>query len=43
MKAYNSMVRAAVTQPDMLARQWLRFASEMGNIMTLRSDVEPDP
>ncbi len=42
-KAYNSMVRAAVTQPDKLARQWLRFAGEMGNIMTMRSDVEPDP
>ncbi|MDD9908931.1 MAG: alpha/beta fold hydrolase [Ahrensia sp.] len=43
MKAYNSMVRAAITQPDQLARQWLRFAGEMGNIFTMRSQVEPDP
>nr|WHW29443.1 putative polyhydroxyalkanoic acid synthase [uncultured bacterium] len=43
MKAYNSMMRAAVTQPDKLARQWLHFAGEMGNIMTMRSQVEPDP
>ena len=43
MKAYNSMMRAAVTQPDKLARQWLHFAGEMGNIMTMRSEVEPDP
>jgi polyhydroxyalkanoate synthase len=41
--AAGTLLRAMAGQPDLLARQWMSFASEMGSILTGQSPIEADP
>lgn len=38
-----NVMRAMAGQPQMLARQWMSFAAEFGEIVANRSDRAPDP
>ena len=41
--AAGTLLRAMAGQPDLLARQWMSFATEMGSILTGQSPIEADP
>lgn len=43
MAAGTNVMRAMMAQPNVLAKEWMAFATEFGKIVTNTSDVQPSP
>lgn len=43
MAASTNVMRAMMSQPQLIAKEWMSFAAEFGNIVTNRSEIEPSP
>ncbi|MEO0908887.1 MAG: alpha/beta fold hydrolase [Pseudomonadota bacterium] len=41
--ASTNIMRAMMSQPQTIAKEWMSFASEFSNIVTNRSSIEPSP
>ena len=43
MAAGTNVMRAMMAQPQLVAKEWMSFAAEFGNIVTNKSEIQPEP